>query len=100
MNRIRGIVLAAGILCALSLFSVKLCAQGCASCYTTAAAGGPQTAHALRVGILLLVFPPTLIFAGIIIAVRRWKNAPQTLPNFTEQYCGLENSEPDVVRTE
>ena len=49
-------------------------AQGCASCYTTAAAGGPQTAHALRSGILVLLIPPVLMFAGIICMMKRWNN--------------------------
>jgi len=48
-------------------------AQGCATCYRTAAAGGPQTAHALRSGILVLLIPPVLIFAGIILLLRRWR---------------------------
>ena len=63
------IVLNAGVL-ATSAF-----AQGCASCYTTAAAGGPQTAHALRSGIVLLLIPPVLMFAGIICVMKRWNNS-------------------------
>jgi len=62
------IVLNAGVL-ATSAF-----AQGCASCYTTAAAGGPQTAHALRSGIVLLLIPPVLMFAVIICVTKRWHN--------------------------
>ena len=49
-------------------------AQGCVSCYTTAAAGGLQTAHALRVGILLLLVPPVMIFASIIFTLPRWRS--------------------------
>lgn len=49
-------------------------AQGCASCYTTAAAGGSQTIHALRSGILVLLFPPILIFCGIVMLVWRWRS--------------------------
>lgn len=63
------------------LFSTNLFAQGCASCYTTAAAGGLQTAHALRAGILVLAFPPTLIFVGIIFTLQRWKNADRKMSN-------------------
>lgn len=48
-------------------------AQGCASCYTSAAAGGPQTAHALRIGILLLLIPPILGFTGILFVLRHWR---------------------------
>jgi hypothetical protein len=61
-------------LLAAGLLSTSAFAQGCASCYTTAAAGGPQTAHALRSGIVLLLIPPVLMFAGIICVVKRWNN--------------------------
>jgi len=49
-------------------------AQGCSSCYTTAAAGGAQTVHALRSGILVLLFPPVLIFSGVVTLVWRWRS--------------------------
>jgi len=48
-------------------------AQGCASCYTTAAAGGSQTVHALRGGILVLLFPPVLIFSGVVLLLLHWR---------------------------
>lgn len=76
------------------LFSTNLFAQGCASCYTTAAAGGSQTAHALRAGILLLLFPPTLIFLGIIFTLQRWKTTDRKLSNSASQ---LEFSESEEV---
>jgi hypothetical protein len=78
---------------ALLLLSANLFAQGCASCYTTAAAGGSQTAHALRSGILLLLFPPTLIFLGIIFTLQRWKNADRKLSNPTSQLEFSEHKE-------
>ena len=80
--------------CAFLLFSANLFAQGCASCYTTAAAGGSQTAHALRSGILLLLFPPTLIFIGVIVTLQRWKNSDRRLPN---QNRVLEFSESEEI---
>ena len=49
-------------------------AQGCASCYTTTAAGGSQTIHALRTGILILMTPPVLIFIALFLILRRWKS--------------------------
>jgi hypothetical protein len=55
------------------LSSAQSLAQGCAACYTTAASGGPQTAHALRSGILFLLFPPVLILGGIVVIVRNWE---------------------------
>lgn len=47
---------------ALFVFATALpaCAQGCALCYTQAAASGRQMIEALRSGILILVIPPTL----------------------------------------
>ncbi len=48
-------------------------AQGCASCYTTAAAGGTQTIHALRNGILVLLVPPALMFVGLMVLMRTWR---------------------------
>ncbi len=39
-----------------------LFAQNCALCYSQAAASGQRVIEALRSGILILVFPPMLIF--------------------------------------
>jgi hypothetical protein len=51
-----------------------LYAQGCAMCYQNAAAAGPRTAEALRHGILIMLFPPLFIFAGIIVLAHRRRN--------------------------
>jgi hypothetical protein len=51
-----------------------LYAQGCAMCYQNAAAAGPRTAEALRHGILIMLFPPLFIFAGIIVMAHRRRN--------------------------
>jgi hypothetical protein len=42
-----------------------LYAQSCAMCYQSAAASGPRSIHALKMGILILMFPPLLITAGV-----------------------------------
>jgi hypothetical protein len=34
-------------------------------CYQSAAASGPRSIHALKLGILILMFPPLLITAGV-----------------------------------
>jgi len=70
-NISRGIL----VLLMFLLSTAKSFAQGCASCYTTAAAGGPQTAHALRSGILVLLIPPVLIFSSIMFLLWRWRSA-------------------------
>jgi hypothetical protein len=41
--------------------------QGCALCYTQAAASGTKMIDALRSGILILVLPPTL---GSLVVIR------------------------------
>src|SRR2546425_12535565 len=61
-------------LCALcaSVASLNAFAQGCAMCYTTAAAAGPRPAPALDLGILVLLVPPPVLFlAGLGFAIRR-----------------------------
>ena len=53
--------------CVAAVFSPSaLYAQSCVICYQSAAASGPRTIHALKAGILILMFPPVLITAGIV----------------------------------
>jgi len=89
------IVFPIAVVCAFSVICVNAFAQGCASCYTTASAGGPQTARALRSGILLLLFPPTLIFAGIVITLRRWKTGDGALPRLSARGPEFKRSKND-----
>lgn len=64
-NGIRKLKLAAA--CAAAIFSPSaLFAQSCVMCYQSAAASGPRTIHALKAGILILMFPPVVITAGIV----------------------------------
>jgi hypothetical protein len=72
MNRTNSLWL--GGLAALLVFMLPLpaFAQGCALCYTQAAASGSRMIHALRDGILILVLPPTLMSVGVaFVAYRR-----------------------------
>lgn len=48
-----------------------LYAQSCAMCYQSAAASGSRSIHALKVGILILMFPPLLITAGVCFLAYR-----------------------------
>ena len=50
-------------------------AQGCAMCYTSAAAAKKAGIEALRSGILILLVPPLMIFAGIIWLTYRSRNS-------------------------
>ncbi len=49
-------------------------AQGCALCYSDAAAAGPQAEAALRHGILILLIPPMIIFSGFYAMLYRRRN--------------------------
>ncbi len=51
-----------------------LFAQGCAMCYQSAANSGSQAIQALRAGILILLFPPLFICAGITMMAYRKRN--------------------------
>jgi heme/copper-type cytochrome/quinol oxidase subunit 2 len=46
-------------------------AQGCALCYTTAAAAGPAAARSLDLGILALVTPALVLFLAVIFLLFR-----------------------------
>jgi hypothetical protein len=63
--RVVGVAIASAAFLLL-LSPAALHAQGCAMCYQNAASSGAKLIVALRHGILLLMFPPLLIFAGII----------------------------------
>ena len=62
-SAIRKLKLAAAVVAAV-LSPSALYAQSCVMCYQSAAASGPRTIHALKAGILILMFPPVLITAG------------------------------------
>jgi hypothetical protein len=65
------LVLSAAALGGLLLNASSAFAQGCALCYADAAASGPQAQAALRHGILVLMFPPMLIFAAMYFLLYR-----------------------------
>jgi hypothetical protein len=67
--------LAAGMILVSPL---TLGAQGCALCYQSAAASGATFIHALKDGILILLFPPILIGIGIAIIAYRKRNVYST----------------------
>jgi hypothetical protein len=51
-----------------------LYAQGCPLCYQAAAASGGKFIHALKEGILIMLFPPLLILSAIFYAAYRKRN--------------------------
>ena len=59
----------------LTLLSSSLAfAQGCAMCYNNVAATKTAGQQALRSGILILMFPPLVMLAGIFVAALRRRN--------------------------
>ncbi|MFZ0882698.1 MAG: hypothetical protein WAN14_04820 [Candidatus Acidiferrales bacterium] len=67
-------LLVAGVAGLVFLPVPRVVAQGCAMCYQSAAASGPQGAAALRNGILILLFPTISIFVGIFGLMYRRRN--------------------------
>ncbi len=61
-----------GIAAALLAAAPSVFGQGCAMCYTTAAAAGQHAARSLDLGILVLLIPTLLMFIGVLVfAIRR-----------------------------
>jgi hypothetical protein len=59
------------VVCVLAS-AARAVAQGCALCYTTAAAAGAAAARSLDLGILVLLIPTLVLFVGVLVfAVRR-----------------------------
>lgn len=72
-------------------------AQGCAMCYTAAAAAKATAIKALRSGILILLFPPGLIFIAILVVAYRRRNTfnvPEETAEELEIRAALERLEP------
>jgi hypothetical protein len=56
------------------LLPTVLSAQGCAMCYTSAASARAGAKEALANGVLILLVPPMVFFALIIVVVYRYRN--------------------------
>ena len=71
-RKLRAATVGRGLACMTLLLSPgAMYAQGCAMCYQSAASSGARFITALRHGILVMFFPPLLIFAGILVAAYR-----------------------------
>jgi hypothetical protein len=68
--RFRISVLSVAVLTALAAPS-GLYAQSCALCYQAAANSGANFIEALKIGILILLFPPLLIGSAIVVTAYR-----------------------------
>jgi hypothetical protein len=65
--------------------SALLYAQGCAMCYTSAAASKAGALHALRSGILILLLPVLVMCAGIFVVIYRSRNRFCTAADWTAE---------------
>jgi hypothetical protein len=70
----RAIAIAPLILAVLSL-APSAAAQGCAMCYDSAQQQGPEAAHALNIGIIVLLLPSLMLFGGVIVTALRHREA-------------------------
>ena len=52
----------------------RVYAQGCAACYNDAAAQSAAGVRALQHGILALLFPAVIMFAGVFVVAYRRRN--------------------------
>lgn len=66
---------ALGCLTAAATLAPQACAQGCAMCYQSAAAGGERSRLALQHGILILLIPSVGLFVGIFGLIYARRNA-------------------------
>lgn len=74
MARVRNMRLTRILLAAFSALALapSAFAQGCALCYTTAAAAGAAAARTIDLGILILLIPALLLFIAVLaFAARR-----------------------------
>ena len=98
-------LLRAAALMASLVIPMALGAQSCPLCYQSAASGGPHLLQALRNGVLIMFFPPLLIFGAIFYAAYRKRNqfnstesATRIEFEFDEPECGPEASFDDGAR--
>ncbi len=62
----------------------QLYGQSCAMCYTSVAGGGKSVIHALQGGIIVLLIPPVLLFAGLTIVLFRWRTSASSRTRLSE----------------
>lgn len=71
----RAVVFAAIAIAIFVALSPHAAAQGCAMCYQNAAASSTKGQAALRHGILILLIPALVLFAGIFWIIYRRDNS-------------------------
>jgi len=79
--KLRSAILAAALILGGLVFSVPAYSQGCAMCYSTAAAASKDGQHAISRGVVILLLPPLgFMTLGIALAFRysRQRDREQT----------------------
>ena len=71
MRSVRLLLLAVFVLA----LAPRVFAQGCALCYTTAAAAGPAAARSLDLAILVLLVPTLILFVAVLVFAFRRANS-------------------------
>ncbi len=54
-------------------------AQGCSMCYASAAQEDARAQQALNLGIIVLIIPPVLLFAGVMVTAFRRRDEGEEL---------------------
>jgi len=71
MELMRPIAKFAAMCAAVLAAAPGVLAQGCAMCYTEAAAQSPRARHQLDLAILTLLIPSVMMFGGVLVAAFR-----------------------------
>lgn len=58
------------VICLLAMASPAR-AQGCSMCYSSASQQDTRAQQALNLGIIVLIIPPVLLFAGVMVTAFR-----------------------------
>src|ERR1700733_1705058 len=81
----------------LLLSPAALHGQGCAMCYQSAASSGAKLIAALRNGILVMLFPPLIMFAGILgLAYSRRNSFAESRDGSTGTEAHVKSSEIEI----
>ncbi len=60
----------------VALVAPPALAQGCSMCYANAAQQQAEAQRALNLGIIVLIIPPVLLFAGVMVTAFRREDLP------------------------
>ena len=79
------IIRCAGLIVAALFAASGVMAQGCAMCYEQASAAGAHAQHSLSIGIIVLLLPALVLFAGVFILLVRRVHAASALNSLPQR---------------